>query len=141
MQLDQQRHATQLTGQQRQLSMQAAAQAGQQRQLTGQQQQLHQAAARQVGPQSWASAAAQPPSLAALADRPANSIAANLAAGPGYHSGSNDSDEWQAAVASHAQAGRRHAATMGARTSGSGGNGGGSSVSSGSPHHTPPDSL
>ena len=140
MQLDQQRQATQLTGQQRQLSMQAAAQAGQQRQLTGQQQQLHQAAARQVGPQSWASAAAQPPSLATLAGGPGGpSIAANLAASHPVHNSSNDSDEWQTAVASHGRQGRRHGAG-GGHLSGSGGNGG-SSVSSGSPHPTPPSSL
>jgi hypothetical protein len=139
MQLDQERQATRLSGQQRQLSMQAAMQVGQQRQLTGQQQQLHQAAARQ-GPQSWANAAAQPPSLAALAGGPANSVAANLAAGHANNSGSNDSDEWQTAVASHGRHGRRHGAA-GGRLSGSGGTGGDSSVSSGSPHATPPPSL
>lgn len=137
MQLDQHRQQQQLVGQQRQLSMQAAEQVGQQRQLTGQQQQLHQAVARQA-PQSWASAAAQPPSLAALAGRPVgSSIAANLASVlPAHNSSSNGSDEWQTAVASHGRQGRRHGAAGGS-LSGSGGNGGSSSVSSGSSPHPP----
>lgn len=139
MQLDQARQQNQLSGHQRQLNVQAAAQAGQQRQLTGQQQQLHNAAAR--GPQSWANAAAQPPSLAALAGRqPGASVAANLAANHPTHntSGSNDSDEWQNAVSSHGRHARRHD-NSGGRLSGSAGNG--SSVSSGSPRPTPPPSL
>ena len=138
MQLDQARQQNQLSGHQRQLNVQAAAQAGQQRQLTGQQQQLHQAAAQR--PQSWANAAAQPPSLAALAGRqPGASVAANLAANhPHNTSGSNDSDEWQNAVSSHGRHARRHD-NSGGRLSGSAGNG--SSVSSGSPRPTPPPSL